>query len=69
MKSGVLPMHINFSTCSFKTKIVITCSAGNLIGCLFATSKWNGRDILVVALFALRFQVIFYFNAHKTNNI
>ena len=46
MKACVSPMHISFSTCSYKTKIVITHSADNLMGSLFATSNWNGHDLV-----------------------
>ena len=39
MKADVLPMHINFSMCSYETKIVITRSADSINGPTFCNMK------------------------------
>ena len=35
MRAGALPMHLDFSLCSYETKIVITRSPDNLNGQTF----------------------------------
>ena len=61
MKAGVLPMpHINFSMCSYETKIVVTRSADNLNGQPFCNIKVKWTRHSAQTLFLSRYFIFVF---------